>query len=149
MEEIKIGFAGKDDFDNVALLSKQFADECCNNGVKAETETFYKDKKVVVASVNALIVGYLYLEIEKEKSKKPYSKKGDKILWIEELFVLPTFRKNGVGKLLFDYAEGYGKENDCKTMRVNAISKDYKKLLKFYIEKLGMDFWSAFLIKNI
>ena len=149
MEEIKIGFAGKDDFDNVALLSKQFADECCCNGVTAANEDFYKDKKVVVASVNGLIVGYLYLEVEEEKSAKPYAKKGDKVLWIEELFVLPTFRKNSVGKLLFDFAEGYAKENACKTMRVNAAMKDYKKLLKFYIEKLGMEFWSALLIKNI
>lgn len=149
MEEIKISFAGADDFDNVALLSKQFAAECCCNGVKAETENFYKDKTVLVASVDNLIVGYLYFEIKQETQIRPYAKEGDKVLWIEELFVLPTFRKNGVGKLLFDFAEKHAKENDCKTMRVNAVSKDYKRLLKFYIEKLDMDFWSALLIKNI
>lgn len=149
MEEIKINFATHDECDNVALLSKQFADECCCSGVKAEKEEFYQDKKVIVASVNNLIVGYLYLEIEKEPKTTPYAKKGNNVLWIKELFVLPTFRKNGVGKLLFDFAENYAKENDCKTMRVNAVSKDYKKLLKFYIEKLGMDFCSALLIKNI
>lgn len=150
MEDIKIRFARADDCDNIADLSKQFADECCCNGVNAESEEFYKDKRVLVATTsNNLIVGYLYFEIEREEKTRSFSKKGDQILWIEELFVLPSYRKNGAGKMLFDFAETCAKENKCKTMRVNAVSKDYKRLLKFYIEKLGMDFWSAFLIKRI
>ncbi|MBO5394285.1 MAG: GNAT family N-acetyltransferase [Clostridia bacterium] len=150
MEEIKIRFANSNDFDNVADLSKRFADECCCNGVKAESEEFYRDKKVLVATTtNNLIVGYLYFTIENDTKTTPYGQKGDLTLWLEELFVLPSYRKNGAGKMLFDFVEQYAKQEGCKSLRGSAVSKDYKRLLKFYIEKLGMDFWSALLIKNL
>ena len=149
MEEIKIRLSKTTDCDNIADLSAQFAQECCCNGVKEESKEFYRSKNVIVASINNLIIGYLYYEIDKDSKTTPYGNQGDKTFWIEELFVLPSYRKHGVGKMLFDFAENEAKEHACKTMRVNAVSKDYKRLLKFYIEKLGMDFWSALLIKNV
>ena len=149
MEEIKIRMAKASDYDNIADLSKQFADECCCNSIAAASEDFYKEKQVLVATSGTLIVGYLYFTIENDPVDTSYGKKEDLTLWIQELFVLPSYRKNGGGKMLFEKAEVIAQEKKCKSLRVYGVSKDYKRLLKFYIEKLGMDFWSALLIKNI
>lgn len=41
------------------------------------------------------------------------------------------------------------KKIGAKTLRLNAVSKNYKSLLNFYIDISGMDFISAYLIKKL
>ena len=84
-----------------------------------------------------------------EEKKKPYAEIGEKYFYLEEIFVLKDFRNMKIGENLFKFAEDYAKREGCKTMRLSAVSKNYNKLLKFYIEHLNMEFLSAYLIKKI
>lgn len=67
---------------------------------------------------------------------------------VDEIYVLPSFRNKDVGKKLFKVMENYVKES-CNYMKLIVSTKNYKSILHFYVDKLGMDFYSASLIKKI
>ena len=76
-------------------------------------------------------------------------KKGQKSFYIEEIYIDKKYRNSGVGLKLFEFIENYAKQNNCDLLETTAVSKDYEKLLNFYIKKLNMNFWSANLIKKL
>lgn len=145
----QIRFATKDECANVSALSHQFAQENCCNGIIADNENYFFDKNVVVCVYDGEIVGYAYGEFDEEDKNKSYANKGDKYFYLDEMYVVPRMRCHGVGKMLFQFLEENAVLNNAKTIRLNAVSKDFVKLLNFYINVLGMDFWSAYLIKQI
>lgn len=65
------------------------------------------------------------------------------------MYIDKEYRNQGIGKRLYQYLEQYAIDNKCVSIQLNAVSKDYKSLLKFYIEELGFEFLNAFLIKHI
>lgn len=149
ISSIVIRFALKSECDILENLSKQFASENCCNGVVADNKEYFFDKKVAVCVLNNNVVGYAYGSLETEQKQKSYALVGDKYFYLDEIYVLPQYRCFGLGKKLYKFLEEYAKSCQAKTIRVNAVSKDYFKLLNFYVTELGMDFWSAFLVKNI
>ena len=67
---------------------------------------------------------------------------------VEELYVRPERRSAGLGAALFRYAqEQVGQEAAYITL--SAVSKNYRALLRFYVEELGMELWSARLFKRL
>lgn len=149
MENVEVRFNKEFEVENIAKLSEQFSKENSCNGIIADSAQYFKNKKVVVAIKENQIIGYCHGEIEIEEKNRSFAAKGDKYFDLEEVYVLPEYRKLGIGQELFNFIENFAKENNCKTIRLNAVSKDYKKLLSLYIDKLNMTFWSAFLIKEI
>lgn len=149
MNNIVLDYASKLDNKELANLSKIFYEENCCNGMVCDDEDYFKDKKIVVAKLNNKIIGYAYGSVEKQEKDKSYIKAGELSFYLDEMYVLKQYRSLGVGKLLFDFIEKEAKEKGCKLILLNAVSKDYKKLLKFYIDLLGFEFWSAFLLKKI
>lgn len=149
MESINIRFNRSEDAEELARLSKEFADENSCNGITADDADFFDKHKVAIAVDKNKIVGYCFGEIEKENKTRAYAKENDLYYYLEEIYIIPEYRSKGVGQVLFQFIEQYAKEEGCKTIRLSAVSKDYKKLLSFYIDKLNMTFWSAFLIKEI
>ena len=115
----------------------------------ADDEEYYFNKKIFVAVENNMIVGYVYGDFYQETKARSYAKINDKYFELEELYVLPEYRNLGVGQKLFKKIEKYAKQNGAKTLRLNAVSKNYKSLLNFYIDILGMEYISAYLIKKI
>lgn len=145
----QIRFCNEKEIEKLVYLSEAFEQEDCCNGIIADSYEYFVNKKVAVCLVNNEIIGYCYGSIDKEDKLRSYSNVGDMIYYLDEMYVSPRYRNCGVGKKLFEFVEKYAKENNCKTIRLNAVSKDYKRLLTFYIDELGMSFWSAFLVKNI
>ena len=68
---------------------------------------------------------------------------------VEELYVVPERRGAGVGKALFRYAEEQAKIAGAQFVMVSTATKDYKRILHFYIDELGMEFWNARLFKEL
>ena len=149
MNNVEIRFAREDECKRLASLSQEFASENCCNNIIADGEDFFVGKKVAVAVYEKQIVGYCYGTAKQEENKRSYANVGDLFYDLEEMFVLKNYRDKKIGKVLFEFVTDYAKGLGCKTIRLNAISKDYKKLLNFYIDILGMDFISAYLVKKI
>ena len=68
---------------------------------------------------------------------------------IEELYVVPSHRSEGVGRALFQNAEQTVKAAGIEFIMLSTATKNYKSILHFYIDELGMDFWSARLFKKL
>lgn len=66
-------------------------------------------------------------------------------LWLEDLFVLPEHRKNGVGRELFRYVAALAVERDCGRLEWSALDWN-EPAIRFY-RKLGsvaMDDWTTY-----
>ena len=60
----------------------------------------------------------------------------------------PEWRSQGVGSALFRYMETRVRP-DAEYLMLGTATKNYKAILHFYIDELGMDFWSAALFKKL
>lgn len=148
METI-IQFAENYDLISITKLSKDFEIENCCNGIKADDESYFANKNVVVAKMGKQIIGYCYGSVEEKKKTTSCFKKGQKSFYIEEIYISPNYRNQNIGTKLLQFLEDYAKSLGCEILETTAVSKDYKKLLDFYINKMEMKFWSANLIKKI
>ena len=146
---LNIVFAKNNDIDEIVSLSRKFAQENCCNGIVADDTDFFIDKKVTIAKLDGIIVGYCYGKIEIKANDTSKYKKGQKCFYIEELYVDSQYRNNNIGQSLFKFIENYAKEIGCDYIETTAVSKDYKRLLSFYIDNLNMEFWSAKIIKKL
>ena len=66
----------------------------------------------------------------------------------EELYVIPEMRSQGLGKKLFSFAEDAVSE-EAEYVMLSMAAKNWKPLLRFYTEELGMEFWSARLFRRL
>lgn len=149
MKNLKIDFAQSGEIFDVAKLSAKFEREECCNGIVADNQDYFSDKKVAVAKIDNTIVGYCYGKFEiKEKDTSKF-KKGQKSFYLEELYIDKSFRNQEIGRTLYRFIESYAIENGCDWIETTAVSKNYKSLLSFYIDVLGMEFWSAEMIKTL
>lgn len=146
---MEIRFARINEIDQLVELSKKFADENCCNCIVADDYNHFFGKKVAVVVNKDVIIGYAYGEMGIEITKRSYSKINDKYFYIDEMYIDKEYRNQGIGKRLYQYLEQYAIDNKCVSIQLNAVSKDYKSLLKFYIEELGFEFLNALLIKHI
>lgn len=128
-------------------LSKEWQDEDCSWGILANGEEDLKEP-VFVAVDGSNIVGYVFGHYHLIENKTAYMEIGRKCFMVDEIYVLPAYRNKGIGKELFKLMERHVK-GSCDYLRLIAPSKNYKRILHFYVDELGMDFYSATLIKEI
>ena len=57
-------------------------------------------------------------------------------------------RSRGFGSALFRFAEE-AVRGEASYMMVSTATKNWRAILHFYLEELGMDFWNARLFKRI
>lgn len=146
---MKIRLCKKDELNNVLFLQQEFLTENCCNGICLDTLEDVKNKVVFIVEENKIVIGYAFGSYEIVKKDKTYLKKGEKSFYIDEIYISPSYRNNGYGKKLMNHIENYVKKQGCANIQVVAVSKNYKSLLKFYIEELDFLFYSAWLIKKI
>lgn len=88
--------------------------------------------------------GHPYIK-EKKTDSVPV---GSRCFDVDELYVLPAYRSQGIGGRLFQAVEAYaGTQGDYLTLATS--TKDYRRVLHFYAEQNGMDFHSAYLTKKL
>lgn len=129
-------------------LSEDWETENSCYGYKRNTPDYIKENRIFAAFENGSIIGYLFGHEETvEKTTSIYTS-GTKCFEIEELYVKPQFRSRGIGRALFQYVE---KEiaDKADMILLSTATKNFRAILHFYIDELGMDFWSARLFKRI
>lgn len=68
---------------------------------------------------------------------------------IEELYVSPAQRSRGIGRALYEYAELASKRDGAEYIFLSTSTRDFRRILHFYIDELGMEFWTARLFKKL
>ncbi len=94
-------------------------------------------------------VGYLYGHKYKTINASVTIPKGASVFEIEEIFVRKDYRCRGIGTLMFNAIEEKIKNEGTSFITLTTSTKDYKKILHFYIDELGMTFWHARLFKEL
>ena len=127
-------------------LSKIWCDEDITNGLVPNELSDLKEP-CYAALDGDKIVGYTFGHFYNADKKINTIKEGDKCFEIDEIYVLKEYRSQGIGRKLFQaIEEEVHKEVEFITLPTS--TKDYKKILNFYIEMMDMTFHSAFLYKK-
>ncbi len=78
----------------------------------------------------------------------PIIPEGTPYFEVEELYVIPKRRSQGIGESLFRYVED-AVQNEAEYMVLSTATKNWKAIFHFYLDELDMQFWSANLHKRI
>lgn len=130
-------------------LSQEWIDEDISYGIVKNRVDDFLDKDIYVAYCNDMVIGYLLARSTIEEKGNSIIKKGSKVYYIEELYVSKKYRSQNIGKGLFNLAQQYARNNSINYIDLITSDKDYKRIFNFYIEQLGMEFFSANLIKEL
>ena len=93
------------------------------------------------------VVGYCFGHFYEAEKKTTYSEIGERCFSVDELYVLPEYRSQGIGKRLYKAMEEEVK-GQCVCLNLVTATKDYKRIIRFYDEEAGMVFHDAFFVKK-
>ena len=128
-------------------LSQRWVEENCSHGMVANTPEDLKEP-LYIATDGGRIVGYAFGHVYTQKKRTSYIEPGSRCFDLDELYVLPEYRSQGVGRELFArLRDEAALAADYLTLATS--TKDYKRVLHFYVDELGMDFHNAFLIRRL
>lgn len=127
-------------------LSADWEAEMSCYGYRKNGRSDIEGNRVFTAEENGNIIGYLFGHIENTKTTTSIMAEGTPVFEVEELYVKPEFRSRGIGRALFAYAEQQA-AGEADFIMLSTATKNWKAILHFYIEELGMEFWSARLFK--
>jgi len=68
---------------------------------------------------------------------------------VDEIYVVPENRGRGVGSALYRFIEEAAQKEGMEYVMLTTATKDFRRILHFYIDEMGMEFWSARLFKKI
>ena len=129
-------------------LSAQWAAEQNCYGYYPNTEADIVEKRIFPSEDAEVIEAYLLGKLETAKNMKSIMAEETPYFEVEELYVVPEKRSQGIGEALFRFAEETMKK-DVQFIMLSTASKNSKAILHFYLEELGMQFWSARLFKKV
>ena len=114
-------------------------------GYRANRKDDIEGNDIYIAQENGKIIGYLFSHEEKAEKLSSVIPSGSKCFEIMEIYVKKEYRCKGIGKKLFSALE---EDSDCDYLILATSSKNYKSILHFYIDEIGMNFHSAMLYKK-
>ena len=115
----------------------------CKNGYSS-----MEGKRIFIAEENGEIIGFLFGSLEKSKNNGAVVPDGADYFEVNEIYVKSAYRSQGVGSALFRYMEEKVRPG-AEYLMLGTATKNYRAILHFYIEELGMEFWSAALFKKL
>ena len=147
MIEIREITLTEDRVSQLITLSQIWMDENISNGMRANEREDLQEP-VFAALEGEKIVGYAFGHAYVKEKKTDSVPVGSRCFDVDELYVLPAYRSQGIGGRLFQAVEAYAKtQGDFLTLATS--TKDYKRVLHFYAEQNGMDFHDAYLTKKL
>ena len=129
-------------------LSVDWESEDSCRGYRRNGREDVEGQTIFCARENGVLVGSLFGECCEQKENSSVLQKGERFFELAELYVVPACRSAGVGRALFRAAEE-ALRGETRMILLGTATKDWRRILHFYIEELGMDFWSARLFKEI
>ena len=130
-------------------MSAEWEAENSTYGYRKNDRSDIEGNRIFLAEQDGEILGYLFGHEEKSERASSIMADGTPYFEIEELYVVPSYRSKGVGRMLFHDVEQAVKAAGIEFIMLSTATKNYKSILHFYIDELGMDFWSARLFKRL
>lgn len=138
----------EDVLNELIRMSEEWEAEQSCYGYRKNERTDIVGNRIFLACEGTVVAGYLFGHVEKSEKAISIMPDGTPFFEVEEIYVRPTYRGHGIGKQLFEYAE-QAATGEAEYMMLSTATKNWKAILHFYIEELGMSFWSARLFKKI
>ena len=129
-------------------LSEDWAAEGSCYGYRPNERADIEGNRIFLAEDGGETVGYLFGRIQESEQMRSIMPEGTPYFEVEELYVVPGRRSQGIGGELFRYAEE-AVRTDARYMVLSTATKNWKAVFHFYLDELGMSFWSARLFKKI
>ncbi len=103
--------------------------ESSSQKIKEEFERLISNKKriLVIAEENSKLLGFLIASL--------ISNTYEKVAYLDDIFVLPNYRKNRIGTELIEYFKTWSKAHKTKTLRL-AVLTNNTNAINFY-KKIG------------
>ena len=129
-------------------MSEAWEQENSCTGYRKNERSDIEGKRIFLAERDGNVVGYLFGYVDKAERSTSIMPDGTPCFEVDELYVRPEVRRQGIGRKLFDHMEETVR-NEVEYIMVSTATKNWKAILHFYIEELGMEFWSARLYRKI
>ena len=130
-------------------LSRDWEAEDSCRGYRANTHEDLAGRRVFLAEEDGQILGYLFGLWETAEKKSTVMDAGTPYFEIEEIYVRPERRSQGIGRSLFAFAEETIRSEGLRFLMLSTATKNARAILHFYLDELGMTFWSARLFKKL
>lgn len=130
-------------------LSADWEAENVTWGYRTNAHEDLAGRRVFLAEEDGFLCGYLFGLRETAEKKTSFMPAGTEYFEIEELYVVPARRSQGVGRQLFACAEEAARRDNLPFLMLSTATKNARAILHFYLDELGMDFWSARLFKKL
>lgn len=128
-------------------MSADWAAEGSSHGYVKNEYDDIAGNRIFLAEEDGEAIGYLFGHRALAEKTNSVLEAGTVFFEVEELYVCPHHRSKGVGSALFRYMEAR-LEPDIRYVLLGTATKNYQAILHFYIDELGMEFWSARLFKK-
>lgn len=132
----------------LTTLSKQWAEEKTMPSYTPNKAEEFLNRELYVAREDDTIIAYALGDIKILTEKTSYNAVGESAFELDELYVKPAYRSQGIGQKLYRFMEN-DLLNKVSVIGVIAASYHYLELLKFYSDDLGMSFNHALLTKRL
>jgi GNAT superfamily N-acetyltransferase len=128
--------------------SAEWEQEDCCYGYRQNTVEDLAGKTVYVAYHDGSAAGYLFGHPYTADQNSCTIPDGSRCFEVDELFVDKPLRCRGIGKRLFAYME-QDQAGKCEYICLSTAARNSKAVLHFYLDEVGMTFWSARLFKQL
>ena len=145
---VAINKVKQSDIKRLLELSLMWEKEDSCYGYRANTEDDFQDRYILAAYDDELIA-YIFGKEEIQEKQTSVIDKNMHYFEIEELYVHPLYRSHGIGKQLMESLEKELKKKGLEMMVLSTATKNWKAIMHFYIDEIGMNFWSARLYKRL
>ena len=129
-------------------MSEDWEKENSCHGYRKNEKSDIDGNRIFLAFCGDHIVGYLFGHAEKSQKATSIMPDGTPCFEIEELYVCPKYRSQGIGSRLFDYVEK-AVRGEVDYLMLSTATKNWRAILHFYLDELDMNFWNARLFKHI
>lgn len=143
IEETKLS---EEVLEELISMSIDWEKENSCHGYRRNQKEDIQGNRIFLAKDGDEILGYLFGYEEVQEKHSSVIEEGKKCFEVMEIYVKPEYRDKGVGRKLFEYME---EKVDVDYLTLSTATKNYRAILRFYIEYLGLDFWSARLFKKM
>ncbi|WP_314776480.1 GNAT family N-acetyltransferase [uncultured Solobacterium sp.] len=145
---VTIHEAKQSDIKRLLELSLMWEKKDSCYGYRANTEGDFQDCYILAAYDDELIA-YVFGKEEIQDKQTSVIDKNMHYFEVQEIYVHPLYRLRGIGKQLIERLEEELREKGIEMMLLSTATKNWRAILHFYIDEVGMNFWSARLYKRL